>query len=626
MKKTHKMCVLAKGCGLALLTAVSLSAGTFTENFNSLQFDPNDSGNDPVVANNSFLPPQNTLWGGSLRQGLGPDPANNPNNYDMRTGGVNNSGVLKLVTATGSQQSSFVVGPIDMVDDGTGTGTMVPAKFIAFDMTFQLRLGGGNSADGFSIAVGDFPFAAGIDPATGEATVRNNAGPIWGEEGPGTIRGLTVVIDVFNNTGVEAPAIDLKWNNTIVAHRPGTPAIGALPTNLQSGNAYWPVRIKLDADGTVDVIVNGVTVFGNYPIWRDIPNPENGLRFGFGARTGGSTINAFIDDLSITTTLDGATPNPAVGQPFLVSMVPALPVEQPYSALGGVSFLIQDATYTINPSTIKLLFDTTDVTATTTVTRVKSDPGLENPDQTLIKYSGQNGILPAGAHTATLSYGTTSTPVVNNSFVNTFTFSPISAIPAAYKLAAVDETKPGFKARVYQMDRWRSPGDQNITPVGERQLAFGFIDPTTHQPYPDVSGQDVALQDDVGYFPIEGVLNFEQFAANAGQINPTGPFPNISGTGSTLDVGMGNFAYEFVGYLKLKAGGYRFGLFADDRVRFSFGPSFDAVGYAPQARTTGANADTIFDVVIAEDGYYPIRCGYWEGGGGASYELYWINP
>ena len=78
------------------------------------------------------------IWGGSLRQGLA-------GGYDMRTGGVSGSGVLKIVDAVGSQQSSVVVGPIDLVDDGTGN--MVPAKFVGFDMTFQLLLGGGNGAD-----------------------------------------------------------------------------------------------------------------------------------------------------------------------------------------------------------------------------------------------------------------------------------------------------------------------------------------------------------------------------------------------------------------------------------------------------------------------------------------------
>src|SRR3954468_12872904 len=62
MNKTHLRSCFVAGV-VAVLANVSVSAGTFTANFNNLQFDPNDSGNDPVVPNNSFLPPAGTLWG-----------------------------------------------------------------------------------------------------------------------------------------------------------------------------------------------------------------------------------------------------------------------------------------------------------------------------------------------------------------------------------------------------------------------------------------------------------------------------------------------------------------------------------------------------------------------------------
>jgi hypothetical protein len=583
---------LAAGIGTLMLAHASLNAGTFTNNFNSLQFDPND----PAGPSNSFLAPDGTSWVGNLTGGIAAG-------YDLRTGGVSNSGVLKLVNAVGSQNSTFIV---DNFDGGN--------PFAGFDLTFSLLLGGGNGADGFSFYVGDF-------------TDGN-----YGEEGPGVgqIHGLTVSIDVYNNGGTvaEAPAIDLKWDGVVIAHRPGTPAIGALPVNLQSGTAFWPVKLHADPDGTVDLSVNNVVVFAGVPLFRAITEPtySSAMRFGFSARTGGSTINAFIDDLKITTAEADAT----AGQPFLTSMVPVLPIDQPYSALGGVSWVIHDSTNKVDPATVKVLYNTT--TVTPVIARTKSSPDLTDPDQTTISYFGVNNILPAGAATATVSYFTTGTPAVSNLFVNTFTIVGATSIPAAWAVTGVDTNKPGFKARMYQMDRWRSPGDQNITPVGERQLAYGFIDPLTHLPYPDVSTQDYSLLDTNGYFNIEGVLNFEQSGGNAGQISgATDPirteslFPGIPGN-STLDASMGNFAMEFEGFLYLKAGGHRLGLFADDRFRFSFGPSFGAVGTAPQAASTGANADTVFDIVIPSDGYYPFRCSYWEGGGGANYEFYWVEP
>src|SRR4051812_21613342 len=79
---------LAMGLALSLLAAVSASAGTFSANFNSLQSDPNDP--------NGFLPPDGTAWYGSITTGI-------TGGYDLRTGGVGNSGVLKLTTATAAK-------------------------------------------------------------------------------------------------------------------------------------------------------------------------------------------------------------------------------------------------------------------------------------------------------------------------------------------------------------------------------------------------------------------------------------------------------------------------------------------------------------------------------------------
>ncbi|HKS37574.1 MAG TPA: hypothetical protein VJW76_10320 [Verrucomicrobiae bacterium] len=127
-------------------SAVRTAAGTFSSDFNA------------------GVPPAGmTLHGTAL-------------NYDHSTGGVGNSGVLKLTDATGSQQGGAI---IDDFDSG--------ASIAGFDVTFDLYIGSGNGADGMSFFFGDFGDAA------------------HAEEGPGTINGLTIVFDVFNSGGTELP-------------------------------------------------------------------------------------------------------------------------------------------------------------------------------------------------------------------------------------------------------------------------------------------------------------------------------------------------------------------------------------------------------------------------------------
>src|SRR5437867_4701390 len=109
------------------------------------------------------------------------------------TGGTNTTDVLKLTEAgVGSSNGGAIL------DDFSNAETVS-----GFEVNFSLHIGRGSGADGMSFFFGDFNDAA------------------QSEEGPGTINGLTVSFDVFNNGGTpaEAPAIDVKWNNVILVHR-----------------------------------------------------------------------------------------------------------------------------------------------------------------------------------------------------------------------------------------------------------------------------------------------------------------------------------------------------------------------------------------------------------------------
>jgi Leucine-rich repeat (LRR) protein len=235
-------------------------SGVFSSDFN--QFNP-------------LWPPLGTWLNGSATT------------YDDSTGGAGGSGVLKLTTALPSQTSTFV---IDDLNGGQPIG-----GFIA---TFKLRMGGGTTppADGFS-----FNFAPDID-----------TGALFSEEGGGS--GLTVSFDTYDN-GNEAPALDIDWAGQLVARQwfSGWGSAGrdlfkdpaGNPVSLETGDAFEDVRIELKPNGTVTVQYKGLTIHDNV----FLPNyaPTHG-RFALAARTGGSTENQFVDDLSITTTPVSSAP------------------------------------------------------------------------------------------------------------------------------------------------------------------------------------------------------------------------------------------------------------------------------------------------------------------------------
>src|SRR5207248_2037260 len=221
------------------------------------------------------------------------------------TGGTNTTDVLKLTEAPIGSSTGGAI--LDDLDSG--------ATVSGFEANFSLHIGRGNGADGMCFYFGDFN-----DAPSGES-----------EEGPGTINGLTVSFDVFNNGGTpaEAPAIDVKWNNVILVHRligtasttTGAAPIGALTTirtqtTANGPSIYVPVKIRVETDGRFSLAFNNTVVYTNLPIFRPITNVTinaSGLppRFGFGARTGGSYDDHWIDNLQITTVT-----TPAVGQPY----------------------------------------------------------------------------------------------------------------------------------------------------------------------------------------------------------------------------------------------------------------------------------------------------------------------
>lgn len=178
------------------------------------------------------------------------------------------NGYLALVYAENNEVGTAVL------DD------LTPGKAItSFDMTYNVLIGGGSipPADGMSVFLGNI-----------DSTARfGEPGPADGANG---IKGLTISFDIFNNTGDEAPSIDVKVNGNIVAHKPYD--IAGITTD-----SFAPVMISWKQNSLLTVTYKGEPVFTDLSLQGYAP--AVGDRFAIGARTGGLFENQWIDDLNI---------------------------------------------------------------------------------------------------------------------------------------------------------------------------------------------------------------------------------------------------------------------------------------------------------------------------------------
>jgi hypothetical protein len=188
------------------------------------------------------------------------------------TGGPDDSGYLSITEAAEGQVAALVV---ENFSGASAQGSL--------QVNFDLTLTGAGSvgpeitpADGFSVNWGD-NVPAGV---IGEA-----------ENGAGT--GLSITFDTYDNGGLEAPAVGIKWRGAYVV--PELPITRAF---FQPQN-WVKFGIRVENDGTIDVMFNNVVLFNNValPNWSGLANG----RFNIAARTGGAWQTHWVDNVVINT-------------------------------------------------------------------------------------------------------------------------------------------------------------------------------------------------------------------------------------------------------------------------------------------------------------------------------------
>lgn len=275
----------------------------------------------------------------------------------------------------------------------------------------------------------------------------------------------------------------------------------------------------------------------------------------------------------------------------------------PPAPYGWVDIL--DTTKTVNPSSVKLLLDGTELAG------LKSTKN--GPTNT---FSAQYPLLAASsAHTNVLIFADNTGTTYTNSW--TFTVSAYTTINSNYALASVDTSKPGFKMKLHQMNVNKNPAT-GLVPNAERQIANGYIDPATGQPYENTA--DLTGADADGFLTVDTVVNWNQDGTDIGSFTGDVAVPGITGaSANTTD----RYVASIETILELPAGPIRFGVNSDDGFRLSFGQGpGDVTG--TQLGTAGdrGTADSFMDFYVPVAGFYPVRLMWWETGGGSACEFF----
>jgi hypothetical protein len=143
----------------------------------------------------------------------------------------------------------------------------------SIDATFNLFISQpGNGADGVNFVYGPM-----------------NDNAVFGENFAG-FPGLQVQFDTYENNGTQS-AFAIKYNDVDVVRM-------LVNDDVLETESYVPVSITVNAAGQLTLMHNGNTIFSNLQIpgWA----PQSNWRFGMGARTGGATQRAYVDDLNIS--------------------------------------------------------------------------------------------------------------------------------------------------------------------------------------------------------------------------------------------------------------------------------------------------------------------------------------
>ena len=184
--------------------------------------------------------------------------------YVVNGSAVRLNNAVRLTPATGSQNGTLIRPPLSA------------SPISSFDVSFDLRIGGGSGADGLCFAA----FDANLYPSTA----------LFSEEGPTLPGSLVVQFDTYDNGGEGENSIDVEKDGVLIAH------FG--PSFDLEDNQIHRASVKL-RNGLLNVSISRLDGSIEHA-FTDLPVSFAPMvaRFGFGGRTGGATNEHWIDNVT----------------------------------------------------------------------------------------------------------------------------------------------------------------------------------------------------------------------------------------------------------------------------------------------------------------------------------------
>ncbi|HXU79120.1 MAG TPA: hypothetical protein VN794_21255, partial [Methylomirabilota bacterium] len=424
----------------------------------------------------------------------------------------------------------------------------------------------------------------------------------------GTTTGLSICFDAWNSGTPDVIGLTIRVDNTIITNvaLPTLNGACADATSLQTGPntgglaalCWQPLYVQLTTSGLLNVSYKGNPFLTNFVVNFA---PSAG-RLVFAGRTGGAWQEQDVDNITIVT-VPSATP--VVAQPFIAN------------ANGFRLFITDSGASTVNTNSLTLKLDGASITPSSIT---QNGAGV-----TTVAYQNTALLLASGSSHTGIVHFTGSGFAGSVDVTNTFTIPAYTILTSAQKApGAVNTSLSGFAGRLHQLNIPRFPDEGSLDAI-ERQLADGFIDPSTGLPYANNAG--------VSTFTDE-VINWNQdkpngvdvgiFRANAA---PPADWPDeaIPGTDSTIS-DPDHIAAEFLTVLDLPVGSYQLGVNHDDGFKLTAGAEPRDVFKASLLGTDRGAIDTPnISIVVTNPGKYPVRLVYGENTGGAQLEFYLVD-